>query len=189
MANTLARRLELLNIYKPLTLVAAISISVSTAFAQANDAELATLIGAWVGGEGGYAEGTLYDYGVACLLPGVQAMPDTAKALLVEAGDMEAGLTTMETDDPTALTEFLPLVQECVETLIVGERIEDWATEELPDIVGIVTVCMMDAIRPLSSEAKQIIVLGEDFEAGAGDLIEQRPDLAGDLDDLLEACD
>jgi hypothetical protein len=179
----------LLNIYKPLTLVAAISISVSTAFAQATNAELTALIGAWVGGEGGYAEGTLHDYGVACLLPGVQAMPDTAKALLIEADGMEAGLATIEADDPTTLTEFLPLVQECVETLIVGERIEAWATEELHEIVGIVTVCMMDAVRPLPSEAKQIIVLGEDFEAGAEDLIEQRPDLAGDLDDLLEACD
>jgi hypothetical protein len=178
----------LLNIYKPLTLVAAISISVSTTFAQANDAELTALISAWVGGQGGYAEGTLHDYGVACLLPGVLAMPDTAKALLAEADDMEAGLTAIETDEPTTLTEFLPLVQECVETLIVGERIEAWATEELPEIAGIVTICMMDAILPLPSEAKQIIVLGDDFEAGAEDLIEQRPDLAGDLDQLLEAC-
>ena len=179
----------MLNVYKPLALVAAISISASTAFAQATDAELTALLDAWVGGEGGYAEGTLHSYGVACLLPGIQAMPDTAKALLVEGDGMEAGLAAMDADDPTTLAEFLPLVQECVETLIVGERIEAWATEELPETVGIVTVCMMDAVRPLTSEAKQIIVLGEDFEDGAEDLLEQRPDLAGDLDQLLEACD
>lgn len=180
----------MLNVYKPLALVAVISMSVSTAFAQAADAELTALIDAWVGGEGGYAEGTtLHGYGVACLLPGVQAMPDTAKALLVETGEMEAGLTAIDADDPDTLAAFLPLVQECVETLILGERIEAWAMEELPETVGIVTVCMMDAVRPLPSEAKQIIVLGEDFEAGAEDLMEERPDLAGDLGDLLEACD
>lgn len=180
----------MLNVSKPLALLAAISISVSTAFAQATDAELTALIDAWVGGEGGYEVGTtLHAYGVSCLLPGVQAMPDSAKALLVEADGMEPGLATMEDDDPDTLAAFLPLVQECVETLILGERIEAWAMEELPETVAIVTVCMMDAVRPLTSEAKQIIVLGEDFEAGAGELIEQRPDLAGDLDDLLEACD
>ncbi|MHA1559843.1 MAG: hypothetical protein ACTSWI_04125 [Alphaproteobacteria bacterium] len=179
----------MLNVYKPLALVAAISISASTAFAQATDAELTALLDAWVGGEGGYAEGTLHAYGIACLLPGLQTMPDTAKALLVGADGMEAGLTAMDADDPATLAGFLPLLQECVETLIIGERIEAWATEELPDEVGVVTVCMMDAVRPLPSEAKLIIVEGEDFEAGAEDLLEQRPDLAGDLDQLLEACD
>ena len=85
---------------KPLAAAAAVSLFATTAFAQATEDELTALVAAWVGGEGGYSEGIFRDYGIACLLPGVVAMPDTAKATLVEAGGMEAGLTQIEADDP-----------------------------------------------------------------------------------------
>lgn len=173
---------------KPLAAAAAATLFVTSAFAQATDDELTALLAAWVGGEGGYDEGIFRDYGIACLLPGVLAMPDAAKATLVEAGGMEAGLTQIETADPETLNIFLPLVQECVETLIIGEQIQAWATIELPDEVETVTVCMMDAIRPLDTDAKQIIVLGEDFEDGIEALLEERTDLA-DLENQIEACD
>ncbi len=173
---------------KPLAAAAAASLFATAAFAQATDDELTALVAAWVGGEGGYSEGIFRDYGIACLLPGVIAMPDAAKAMLVQAGGMEAGLTQMEEEDPNTLNAFLPLVQECVETLIIGEQIQEWAMIELPDEVEAATVCFMDVVRPLDTDAKQIIVLGEDFEDGIEALLEERPELA-DLENQLEACD
>ena len=75
-----------------------------------------------------------------------------------------------------------------METLIIGELIQEWAAIELPDEVDTATVCFMDVVRPLDTDAKQIIVFGEDFEDGIEALLEERPDLA-DLEDQLEACD
>jgi hypothetical protein len=53
---------------------------------------------------------------------------------------------------------------------------------------GEVTLCLMGAVAPLSSEAKQRIYLGTDFGAGVQALVAERADLAGDVQARVQAC-
>lgn len=174
--------------------LAAVAVTTPAALAQENDAVLADMVEAWVEEQVPDYPEVVKAYGAECLTPVVLSMVGDAQQTLVDAGGMEAGLAELEVNDPDTLLEYLPPLQECIQTVIVGgDIIAPWVDAEWGDAPDEekdeATACFMAAVQPLSDEAKNIIYLGEDFEAGAETLLEESPDMAEGLEDALEACD
>lgn len=160
--------------------------------AQSAAAQIVGLVQAWLEEEATDFPTIVREYGVACIAPLVVAMPEPAQLVIIDAGGIEDGLSALEAEDPEAVDALMPELQLCVETMLVGGQIWPWVQAEGRngplEVQTVIAICLMEAIRPLSTEAKQIIFLGADFEDGTEILIETRPDLAGDLDARLEFC-
>jgi hypothetical protein len=173
--------------------IAATAFASAAAFAQSTiDDQIGALVDAWLNDYGGDFSPVVQEYGAQCITPNVVALPESAKQTIVGAGGMEDGLTALETADPDTLTAFLPTLQQCVDTMYVGEQIWAWVVDYYPlvgdDDHAVKATCLMNAVQPLPSEAKQIIFAGDDFQAGAQTLMLERPDLAVNLDGVLTAC-
>lgn len=181
------------NLRKFVAVLAATAFIAPAAMAQDTEATIEGLVATWVDDQMTEAPQVVKDYGTACITPSVMEMPQTALDMIIEAGGMEAGLPVVEETEPAAIEGFLLPLQECIETLFLGEQIWAWTETAYNDATieerETVTACMMDVVRPLSTDAKGIIFNGDNFEAGAGALIDQDPDLGPDFEAGLEACD
>ncbi len=110
----------------------------------------------------------------------------------MDAGGIEDGLNALQTADPDTLNAFLPGLQECVDTMYLGEQIVAWVVEYYPllgdDDRATKAICLMGAVRPLPSEVKQVIYAADDFQAGVQAVLLGRPEGIQNLDSQLAAC-
>ncbi len=175
-----------------LIVLAAGLLFATSASSQTVDEQLTGLVQAWIDEEGADLPQVVKDYGVKCVVPIMVGMPDTAKQLFIAAGGVAAGVEALPGADPTAYAAMFPPLVQCVETLLLGEQIWVWVEAEgdraTPAERIAIAVCLLDAVRPLVSEAKEMIARADDFGDGAETLIRERPDLAGDLGAKLEVC-
>jgi hypothetical protein len=170
--------------------VAAIAVALmaaaSPALAQVND-QLAAMATAWTNDNDFTA--VVKTHGAACITPILQALPDAIKQAIAAAPDLDAALDTLEMN---ARNDVVAQLEPCVSTMILGDQAWNWvqatAAGANAERQGQITVCLMEAVAPLSSEAKQRIYLGTDFGAGVQALLAERPDLAGDVQMRVQAC-
>jgi len=161
------------------------------AIAQPAESVMSDFVRDWlVEGAVGYSELTI-DYGHECILPAVLDLDEESQQVFVVAGGFEAGLDPLYEADPTGWERLLPQIEQCAQTMILGEGVIPWVNEELPDSPqeerDRVAVCVMDAVRPLPSVAKQVIALADSFEQGVEELLAE-PDLAGTVEEDIESC-
>lgn len=153
----------------------------SVASQPALDVPLTELIRDWT--ETTELPDVVKDFGNACLIPLLTAQPAPIKQTILDAGNLDDGV-----DD----ANLFSVIEGCTGTMLLGEQIWGWVQDEgrgmsNEELVS-VAYCLMGAVHDLSTEAKLTIYQAPDFEGGAEDLIEFRPDLAGDLDARLEFC-
>lgn len=164
----------------------------SPTMAQPVDPQIAALVEAWVAEEGADFSELVRTYGGQCLTPVVSAIPEAPRQAIIAAGGIEAGIAGLQTTDPAAVALLMPGLQECIETLFVGEQVLAWLETEAgaltPDALQVAAFCYMDAVRPLPTESKQMIVQAEDFEAGAEAVVALGGTVGTELEARLEAC-
>lgn len=164
----------------------------STAFAQVTDDQVAALVDDWLDTYASDFTQIVKDYGAQCIAPAIVAMPGTAKQTIADAGGIENGLTALQTADPDTLNGFLPTLQECVDTMYLGEQIWAWVDDYyvLDDQAAKEqkATCLMDVVRPMPPEVKQTIFAAEDFATGIQDVMLNQPQAATNLDLELKAC-
>ena len=167
-------------------IAAAIALGVAPAAAQVND-QLAAIATAWANDNDLTA--VVKTHGASCIIPILQALPDAVKQTIATGPDLDAALDLLEA---TVRNEVVALLEPCVSTMILGDQAWYWvqatAAGANAERQGQITVCLMEAVMPLSSEAKQRIYLGTDFGAGVQALVAERPDLAGDVQARVQAC-
>lgn len=179
-------------IRKSLIAMVAGAMLAAPAFAQAIDAQIELLVVAWIEDEAPDFSPVVKDYGRSCITPIISAMTPEARGEIIAAGGIAEGLDAIAITDQATVDALMPDVQECVETLFVGETIWVWVQGETTltdEDKALKTVCFMDAIRSLPSDAKQAIVAARNFEVGVRAIIQAQPAIVGDLDARLEACD
>lgn len=180
------------HIRKFLAATFAATFAVSTAVAQVTDDQVTTLVEDWLNTYASDFTQVVKDYGAQCIAPGIVAMPETAKQTIADAGGIENGLTALQTADPETLNAFLPALQECVDTMYVGEQIWAWVDDYyvLDDEAAKIerAVCLMNVVRPLPSDVKQTIFAAEDFATGIQDVMLNQPQAATNLDLELKGC-
>lgn len=174
------------NLSRGVAIAAAFVVAVSPAAAQVND-QLAAMATAWTNDNDFTA--VVKTHGASCITPILQALPDAIKQAIAAAPDLDAALDTL---DMTARNDVVAQLEPCVSTMILGDQAWYWvqatAAGANAERQGQITVCLMEAVAPLSSEAKQRIYLGTDFGAGVQALVAERPDLAGDVQARVQAC-
>lgn len=167
-------------------IAAALVVAVSPAAAQVND-QLAAIATAWTN-DNDFAA-VVKTHGASCITPILQTLPDAIKQTMAAAPDLDAALDTLEM---TARNDVVALLEPCVSTMIIGDQAWYWVQATVAganaERQGEITLCLMEAVFPLSSEAKQRIYLGTDFGAGVQALVAERPDLAGDVQARVQAC-
>ncbi len=160
--------------------------AVSPAAAQV-DERLAAIATAWTDQNDFTA--VVKTYGAGCIIPILQALPDATKQAVAAAPDLDAALDAL---DMATRNDVVGRLEPCGSTMILGDQAWFWVPTAVPGATevrrGEVTVCLMDAVAPLASEAKQRIYLGTDFGAGVQGLTAERPDLAGDVQARVQAC-
>jgi hypothetical protein len=171
---------------------------VPPAFAQATtDEQIATLVQTWITEQAADMDPVSQEYGVGCLTPLVQALPEATKQVFITAGGMDPGIARLETTDQAAHAALLPMLQQCIEAMLVGETIVPWVqsteTQRTPDEQKLAAFCVMDAIKPLTTEQKQTLYLAAivpdaDFEDGLDALITADPTLEAPLQAAIEPC-
>jgi len=183
------------------TLVAAAAAGVllaPPAFAQATtDEQIATIVQTWIAVEAADMHPVAQEYGVGCLTPLVQALDEPTKQLIIAAGGMEEGIVQLENTDATAFDRMFPPLQQCIEAMFVGETIWPWVqvmeSARPLDEQKLAAFCVMDAIRPLTTEQKQTLYLAAvapdaDFEDGVNALVMMDPTLEPMLMAGIEPC-
>jgi len=182
----------LAHIRKFLAATLAGTIVASAAFAQVTDDQITAMVGDWLDTYAGDFTPVVQDYGAQCVTPALIALPETAKQTIADAGGIENGLTALQSSDPDTLNAFLPTLQQCVDTMYLGEQIWTWVDgyyllNDEADKADKAT-CLMDAVRPLSSEAKQTIFTADDFATGVQNVMLNQPEEAINLDLVLKGC-
>ncbi|MGV8841534.1 MAG: hypothetical protein ACWA6X_14680 [Bauldia sp.] len=182
------------------TLAAAAAASVvlvPQAFAQTVDEQVATLVQTWIAEEAADMDPVAQEYGVYCLTPIVQGFAEPAKQIIINAGGMEAGIAQIETTDATLYGVIFPPLQLCIEAMFVGETIVPWvaATEtgRTPEEQKAAAFCVMDAVKPLTTQQKQTLYLAAvgtdaDFEDGLDALVKAFPETEAMLQAGIEPC-
>ncbi|MGD9738572.1 MAG: hypothetical protein AB7O56_06840 [Bauldia sp.] len=164
----------------------------TSAMAQPVDPQIAALVEAWVAEEGADFSELVRTYGGQCLTPVVGALAEAPRQAIIAAGGIEAGIAALQTTDPAAVAALMPGLQECIETLFVGEQVLAWLQAEggalTPEALQTATFCYMDAVRPLPTESKQMIVQAENFEAGANAVVGLGGTVGTELAARLETC-
>lgn len=171
---------------------------VPQAFAQATtDEQIAIIVQTWIAVEAPDMDPVVQEYGVGCLTPLVQALDERMKQTIIAAGGMEEGLVQIENADATAYATMFPPIQQCIEAMFVGETIWPWvqgmeATRPV-DEQKLAAFCVMDAIKPLTTEQKQTLYLAAvapdaDFEDGLDALVTMDPTLEPMLQAGIEPC-
>ncbi len=170
----------------------AATFAASSAFAQVADDQITALVDDWINTYAGDFTPVVKDYGSQCIAPEIIALPDTAKQTIADAGGIENGLTALQAADPDTLNAFLPTLQECVDTMYLGEQIWAWVDDYyvLDDEAGKAekTTCLMDVVRPLPSDAKQTIFTAEDFATGIQQVMLNATHYAANIDLELKGC-
>ncbi|MCW5717754.1 MAG: hypothetical protein KIS68_07990 [Bauldia sp.] len=168
------------------------------AYAQATtDEQIATIVLTWIAEEAADMDPVAQEYGVGCLTPLVQALAEPTKLVIIAAGGMEAGIVEIEATDAATYDTMFPPLQLCIEAMFVGETIWPWvqvmeATRPL-DEQKLAAFCVMDAIKPLTTEQKQTLYLAAvapdaDFEDGLDALVLADPTLEPMLQAAIEPC-
>ncbi|MCC6736828.1 MAG: hypothetical protein IT534_11980 [Bauldia sp.] len=167
------------------------------AFAQTVDEQIATLVQTWIAEEAADMDPVAQEYGVLCLTPLVQGLAEPTKQIIINAGGMEAGIAQIETTDAVVYGAMFPPLQQCIEAMFVGETIVPWVavTEatRTPDDQKLAAFCVMDAIKPLTTEQKQTLYLAAvaadaDFEDGLDALVTAFPETEAMLQAGIEPC-
>jgi hypothetical protein len=170
-------------------LAVATGVAVAPAVAQVND-RLAAMARAFVD-DNDFAP-VVGDYGVACMTPILQALPDAAKQIVAAAPDIDAGAFALDAAAVVVEPVLFVRLEPCVSTMFVGDQAWNWIQTTMAGATAArqteIAVCLMEAVAPLSGEAKQRIVLSPDFPAGVAALVAERPDLAGDVQTRVQAC-
>jgi hypothetical protein len=171
---------------------------VPQAFAQATtDEQIATIVQTWVAEEAGDMDPVVQEYGIGCLTPLVQAQAEPTRQLIIAAGGMEEGIAQLEATDATTYATMFPPLQQCIEAMFVGETIWPWVqvmeATRTPDEQKLAAFCVMDAIKPLTTEQKQTLYLAAvapdaDFEDGLDALVTADPTLEPMLQAGIEPC-
>lgn len=167
------------------------ALLVNPAFAQTVDPLIAPLVAAWIDEGAGDFSDVVKAYGNECLAPVISALPEPARQAIIAAGGIEAGVTALQATDPATVATLLPGMQECIETMFVGEQIVAFVAAEGPadaEAQRIAAFCYMDAVRALPTEAKQAIVGATDFETGARGVVATGGEVGTGLNTRLEAC-
>lgn len=182
-----------------LAAVAAVSFAVvaTPALAQTVDEQLAALVTNWAMLEARGVAPEVQAYGIACATPVVLAMPDTMKQRFIAIGAIRPVLDDLELTDLRAYDRINAPFQQCVETMLVGGAIWAWVQAEEAaagyDAQRAAAFCVMDAINPLSGNAKAFlfqsaIAPGADFEDALDALVTADPTLEAPLQAGIEPC-
>ena len=116
------------------------------------------------------------EFGEDCLLPRLIDLPEDAKQIVADAGNLDDGVDAADLYD---------VVQECTEAMLVGEQIWKWVAG---DGTAEKAICMMEAVRPLPTEAKLTLFEAFDIGEGLAALRINEPGLAAALDEDIAAC-
>lgn len=182
------------------TLAAAAAASVllaPQAFAQTVDEQIAVLVQTWIAEEAADMDPVAQEYGVGCLTPLVQGLAEPTKQVIINAGGMEAGIAQIEATDATVYGTMFPPLQMCIEAMFVGETIVPWVAVieagKTPDEQKLAAFCVMDAIKPLTTQQKQTLYLAAigtdaDFEDGLDALVTAFPETEAMLQAGIEPC-
>jgi hypothetical protein len=177
---------------------AAGAVLVPPAFAQATtDEQIAALVQTWIAEGAADMAPVVQEYGVGCLTPLVQALPEATKQIFITAGGMEPGIAQFETADATTYATVFPTLQQCIEAMFLGETVWPWVqtteTNRTRDEQKVAAFCVLDAIRTLTTEQKQTLYLAAiapdaDFEDGLDALVTADPTLEAPLQAGIEPC-
>ncbi len=170
------------------------------AAAQESDDRLADIVATWVEAEATAFHGVIRDYIGRCLTAVAYGLPDEAKQLFIEVGDVPAARSILANDDPETLAAFQDGVRVCSRTATqFGGYVLDWVfATQLPDAEGDVLLeasfCIIDAFLPLDDAARQVMYLGIDqrgadlYEHGIPMLAALQPEVAEEMTAAVDAC-
>ena len=168
------------------------AFATTAAFAQVSDDQIAGLVDDWLNTYAADFTPIVHEFGAQCITAAFADLPDAARQIVAAAGGIENGLTALENNDAATLDAFLPTLSQCVDTMYIGEQIVAWVDdyyvvandEDKTDK----TVCLLNAVYPLPTEAKQTIFAAPDFQAGIQEVMLNQPEAAINLDAVLKAC-
>jgi hypothetical protein len=175
----------------------------SQTLAQTPDEQMVTLVQAWIAEEAADLPPAVQEYAVACFTPEFQALAEPLKQIILTAGGIEAGVRQIEIVDPAAYALMFPVappnsaIQQCVETSLVGGVVWPWVLQiqpnDTPDEQKVATFCILEAIKPLTTEQKQelyiaAIATDADFEDGLDALVTAFPETEAMLQAGIEPC-